>query len=48
MTFWYPLHNQILRVLQSIDRSFLKSCDTYFGGGTMLVMAYGEYPFAVL
>ena len=43
MTFWYPLHNQILRVLQSIDRQFFQSCKTYFGGGTMLVMAYGEY-----
>ena len=43
MTFRYPLHNQILRVLESIDRSFLDSCETYFGGGTMLVMAYGEY-----
>lgn len=33
MTFWYPLHNQILRVLQSIDRQFFQSCKTYFGGG---------------
>jgi Nucleotidyl transferase AbiEii toxin, Type IV TA system len=43
MTFRYPLHNQILRVLQSLDRDFLQSCETYFGGGTMLVMEYGEY-----
>lgn len=43
MTFQYPLHNQILRVLQSIDRQFFQSCKTYFGGGTMLVMAYEEY-----
>lgn len=43
MTFRYPLHNQILRVLQSIDRQFFQSCKTYFGGGTMLVMAYEEY-----
>jgi hypothetical protein len=43
VTFKYPLHNQILRILQAIDRDFLLSCETYFGGGTMLVLAYGEY-----
>jgi Nucleotidyl transferase AbiEii toxin, Type IV TA system len=43
MTFKYPLHNQILRILQAIDHDFLLSCETYFGGGTMLVLAYGEY-----
>lgn len=43
MAFKYPLHNQILRILQAIDHDFLLSCETYFGGGTMLVLAYGEY-----
>ncbi len=43
MDFKYPLHNQILRVLQALDSDFLRSCEAYFGGGTMLVMAYGEY-----
>jgi hypothetical protein len=43
VTFKYPLHNQILRILQAIDRDFFLSCETYFGGGTMLVLAYGEY-----
>jgi Nucleotidyl transferase AbiEii toxin, Type IV TA system len=43
VAFKYPLHNQILRILQAIDHDFLLSCETYFGGGTMLVLAYGEY-----
>jgi Nucleotidyl transferase AbiEii toxin, Type IV TA system len=43
VTFKYPLHNQILRILASIDHDFFLSCETYFGGGTMLVLAYGEY-----
>jgi hypothetical protein len=43
MMFKYLLHNQILRILQAIDHDFLLSCETYFGGGTMLVLAYGEY-----
>jgi Nucleotidyl transferase AbiEii toxin, Type IV TA system len=43
VTFKYPLHNQILRILQAIDHEFFRSCETYFGGGTMLVLAYGEY-----
>jgi Nucleotidyl transferase AbiEii toxin, Type IV TA system len=43
VAFNYPLHNQILRILQAIDHDFLRSCETYFGGGTMLVLAYGEY-----
>ncbi len=41
--FKYPLHNQILRILGAIDHDFLIACETYFGGGTMLVLAYGEY-----
>jgi Nucleotidyl transferase AbiEii toxin, Type IV TA system len=43
VVFKYPLHNQILRILQAIDHDFLLSCEAYFGGGTMLVLAYGEY-----
>jgi hypothetical protein len=43
VTFKYPLHNQILRILQAIDHEFFRACETYFGGGTMLVLAYGEY-----
>jgi hypothetical protein len=41
--FRYPLHNQILQILEAIDRDFLQSCETYFGGGTLLVLDYGEY-----
>jgi hypothetical protein len=43
MKFKHPLHNQVFQVLQSLDRDFLASCQTYFGGGTMLALAYGEY-----
>jgi hypothetical protein len=43
MKFKYPVHHQVLRVLQALDRDFLASCETYFGGGTMLTLAYGEY-----
>jgi hypothetical protein len=43
MAFKHSLHNQIFRILQAIDRDFFLSCETYFGGGTMLVLAYGEY-----
>jgi hypothetical protein len=43
MKFKYPLHNQVLTVLQALDQDFLASCETYFGGGTMLTLAYGEY-----
>jgi hypothetical protein len=41
--FKYPLHNQILCILAAIDHDFLLSCEAYFGGGTMLVLGYGEY-----
>ncbi|MEL7330943.1 MAG: nucleotidyl transferase AbiEii/AbiGii toxin family protein [Cyanobacteria bacterium J06560_2] len=43
MQFRYPTHNQILRVLQTLNYEFLESCQAYFGGGTMLALAYGEY-----
>jgi hypothetical protein len=41
--FKYPLHNQILHILQAINNDFFLSCETYFSGGKILVLAYGEY-----
>lgn len=43
MQFRHPAHSQILHVLQSLNGDFLESCKAYFGGGTMLALAYGEY-----
>jgi hypothetical protein len=43
MSFRHPLHNQILEILQAIDTDFFRSCEIYFGGGTLLVLEYGEY-----
>lgn len=43
MSFRYAAHNQILQILQCLNREFLQQCKAYFGGGTMLALAYGEY-----
>ena len=43
MPFRYAVHNQILRVLESLNHDFLSQCAAHFGGGTMLALAYGEY-----
>ena len=43
MNFQYPFHNQIFKVLQCLDRTFLDRCHIAFGGGTLLALAYGEY-----
>ncbi|MCY7408359.1 MAG: nucleotidyl transferase AbiEii/AbiGii toxin family protein [Alkalinema sp. CAN_BIN05] len=43
MRFRHLIHNQVLQVLQALDREFLTSCQILFGGGTMLALAYGEY-----
>jgi hypothetical protein len=43
MIFRRAIHNQVLQVLQSLNRNFLESCQVYFGGGTLLTLCYGEY-----
>jgi hypothetical protein len=41
--FNQPIHNQILQVLQTLNSDFLVTCETYFGGGTLLALSYQEY-----
>ena len=41
--FQYPIHNQVLQILQAVNRDFIEDCAIAFGGGTMLALAYGEY-----
>jgi hypothetical protein len=41
--FKQPTHNQILQVLQALNSDFLTTCETYFGGGTLLALSYQEY-----
>lgn len=41
--FNLPLHNQILKVLQSLKREFFEQCHAYFAGGTLLTLSHGEY-----
>jgi hypothetical protein len=36
-------HQQILHILECLNREFLRNCGAYFGGGTLLAMQYGEY-----
>lgn len=43
MPFRYSAHNHILRVLRSLNTDFFQQCQAYFGGGTLLALAYGEY-----
>lgn len=43
MTFQYPLHNQILQILEAVNHDFFQDCSIFFGGGTMLALEYGEY-----
>lgn len=43
MIFEHPWHNQIITILRSVRSEFLCSCQTYFGGGTLLALDYGEY-----
>jgi hypothetical protein len=38
-----PSHRLVARVLKSLDSSFLLQAQCYFGGGTQLALAYGEY-----
>ena len=41
--FRRPLHLQIAAVLSRMDATFLAKAHCYFGGGTQLVMSYGEF-----
>jgi hypothetical protein len=43
MSFKHRIHNQVLEILQALDATFLEACQIYFGGDTMLALAYGEY-----
>ncbi|PTM85820.1 nucleotidyl transferase AbiEii/AbiGii toxin family protein [Mycoplana dimorpha] len=43
MTFIKPEHENIAEILRSMDGRFLESCGCYFGGGTAIVLKYGEY-----
>jgi Nucleotidyl transferase AbiEii toxin, Type IV TA system len=36
-------HQRILQILQRLNSTTLKSCQAYFGGGTLLVLENGEY-----
>lgn len=38
-----PLHRRIARILSRMDARFLEQAQCFFGGGTQLVMAHGEY-----
>lgn len=42
MAFKHPRHDYILRILQAMDRQFLKESGCYFSGGTAIAMAFGE------
>jgi hypothetical protein len=41
--FNQPIHNQILQILQALNSDLLTTCQTYFGGGTLLALSYQEY-----
>ena len=41
--FSKPVHQQILRILQALNANLLRDCHAYFGGGTQLVLEFGEY-----
>jgi hypothetical protein len=41
--FKESVHQQILHILNSLNSSLLKECQAYFGGGTQLVLEFGEY-----
>lgn len=41
--FKRPHHQRIHRVLQTLDSPFLERTQCYFGGGTAIVLALGEY-----
>lgn len=43
MQFRYPIHNQILQILEAVNQDFFQECFALFGGGTMLALEYGEY-----
>lgn len=36
-------HKTVLAALRSLDAAFLARCECYFGGGTRIVLALGEY-----
>ena len=36
-------HRKIVTILESLDSELLKNTQTYFGGGTLLSLKYGEY-----
>jgi hypothetical protein len=36
-------HQQIAALLASLDAALLRSCNCWFGGGTAVVLRYGEY-----
>jgi hypothetical protein len=38
-----PRHKTVLAALHSLDSAFLARCECYFGGGTRIVLALGEY-----
>ncbi len=41
--FQQQLHQQILKILGSLRAEFLRDCQIFFGGGTLLALKYGEY-----
>lgn len=41
--FHRPLHRRIADILSRMDGGFLAQAGCYFGGGTQLAMAHGEY-----
>lgn len=43
MHFIRPEHEIIAEMLASMDSSFLLDCECWFGGGTAIVLKFGEY-----
>jgi len=41
--FRRPAHRRVAQLLQSLDAELLLSSECFFGGGTQLSLAYGEY-----
>lgn len=41
--FTRPRHVLVMRVLSMLNAAFLENAHCYFGGGTRIVMALGEY-----
>lgn len=41
--FTRPHHQQIAKVLESLDADLLKQHNCLFAGGTAMAMRYGEY-----